>query len=137
MSSQKQSKWSNLLYAIAMVAILIWIAYTKGWILTNFTSVSPQAALTLLEKDDNVTLLDVRTIPEYKAGHLPEATLIPLDKLESNLAKLPKERQILVYCRSGSRSIVASRILQRHGYTPINIKGGIIALSQAHATIVK
>ncbi len=136
-TTEKRNRWIDLLYYIAMAGLLLWYAYSKGWILADFESVEPKQAITMLQNDDNVTLLDVRTIPEYKEGHLRDATLIPLDKLEENLAKLPKEKKILVYCRSGSRSIGASRILKRHGYTPVNIKGGIIGLSKTGVEIVK
>ena len=136
-TTEKRNRWIDLLYYIAMAGLLLWYAYSKGWILADFESVEPKQAITMLQNDDNVTLLDVRTIPEYKEGHLRDATLIPLDKLEENLAKLPKEKKILVYCRSGNRSIGASRILKRHGYTPVNIKGGIIGLAKVGAEIVK
>jgi len=136
-TTEKRNRWIDLLYYIAMAGLLLWYAYSKGWILADFESVEPKQAITMLQNDDNVTLLDVRTIPEYKEGHLRDATLIPLDKLEENLAKLPKEKKILVYCRSGSRSIGTSRILKRHGYTPVNIKGGIIGLSKTGVEIVK
>ncbi len=136
-TTEKRNRWIDLLYYIAMAGLLLWYAYSKGWILADFESVEPKQAITMLQNDDNVTLLDVRTIPEYKEGHLRDATLIPLDKLEENLAKIPKDKKILVYCRSGSRSIGASRILKRHGYTPVNIKGGIIGLSKTGVEIVK
>jgi len=136
-TSEKRNRWIDLLYYIAMVGLALWYAYSKGWILADFESIEPKQAVTMLQNDDNVTLLDVRTIPEYKEGHLRDATLIPLDKLENNLNKLPKEKKILVYCRSGNRSIGASRILKRHGYTPVNIKGGIIGLSKTGVEIVK
>ena len=133
----KKNKYIDLLYYLAMGVLLLWYAYSKGWILADFEFVEPQQAITMLQNDDNLTLLDVRTIPEYKKGHLRDATLIPLDKLESNLDKLPKEKKILVYCRSGHRSLHASRILKRHGFTPVNIKGGIIGLSKTGVKIVK
>ena len=136
-TTEKENRWIDLLYYIAMAGLLLWYAYSKGWILADFEFVEPKQAITMLQNDDNVTLLDVRTIPEYNEGHLRDATLIPLDKLEENLAKLPKDKKILVYCRSGSRSIGASRILKRHGYTPVNIKEGIIGLSKTGVEIVK
>ena len=132
-------KYTNILYWIVMGGLLVWFAYTKGWILANFTSIDAQQALTLLENDDNVTLLDVRTIAEYKEGHLRDATLIPVDALSENLGMLQqdKNKKIIVYCRSGSRSITASRILQKHGFTPLNVQGGIIQLIGAKAEIIK
>ena len=122
-----------------MVGLVFWFSYTKGWILANFESIDAKTALTLLENDNNVSLLDVRTIPEYKEGHLRDATLIPVDALENNLGMLKKvkNKKIIVYCRSGSRSVVASRILEKNGFTPLNVKGGIIQLMGAKAEIVK
>ena len=132
-------KVTNILYWVAMAGLLFWFAYSKGWILTNFKSIDAQTAITLLENDNNVSLLDVRTIPEYKEGHLRYATLIPVDALADNLGMLKdvKNKKIIVYCRSGSRSVVASRILESHGFTPLNVKGGIIQLMGAKAEIVK
>jgi len=129
----------NLLYWIAMAGLLFWFAYSKGWIFANFQSIDAKQALYLLENDNNVTLLDVRTIPEYKSGHLRDATLIPVDALRENLGMLKrdKDKKIIVYCRTGSRSVTASRILEENGFTPLNVKGGIIQLIGAGGTLVK
>jgi rhodanese-related sulfurtransferase len=129
----------NILYWIAMVGLVFWFAYTKGWILANFESIDAKIAIALLENDDNVSLLDVRTIAEYKEGHLRDATLIPVNALANNLGMLKqnKNKKIIVYCRTGSRSVSASRILEANGFTPLNVKGGIIALMGAKAEIVK
>jgi len=129
----------NILYWVAMAGLVFWYAYSKGWILTNFQSIDAKQALHLLDNDDNVSLLDVRTIAEYKEGHLRGATLIPVQTLSKNLGmlKTKKNKKILVYCRTGSRSIAASRILEEYGFTPVNIKGGIMQLLKAGATLVK
>jgi len=132
-------KYTNILYWIAMAGLLFWFAYSKGWILANFESIDAKQAIVLLESDDNVTLLDVRTIEEYKEGHLRDATLIPVGALSQNLGMLKqdKNKKILVYCRTGSRSVSASRILEENGFTPLNVKGGIIQLMGAGVEIVK
>jgi rhodanese-related sulfurtransferase len=129
----------NVLYWIAMAGLLFWFAYSKGWILANFESIDAKQAIHLLENDDNVTLLDVRTIQEYKSGHLRDATLIPLQELSKNLSMLKqdKNKKIIIYCRTGSRSVSASRILEENGFTPLNVKGGIIQLIGAKAELVK
>jgi len=136
---QKENTSINILYYLAMIAIALWFAYSKGWILANFPNIEAKEAIHLLETDDNVTLLDVRTIEEYKEGHLRDATLIPLHALAQNLKMLKqdKHKKILVYCRTGSRSVSASRILEDHGFTPINIKGGILAFMALKTEIVK
>lgn len=122
-----------------MAGLIFWFAYSKGWIFANFESIDAKQAIHLLENDDNVTLLDVRTIEEYKSGHLRDATLIPLQVLDENLNKLQanKHKRIIVYCRTGSRSVSASRILEKNGFTPLNVKGGIIQLIGAKAELVK
>ena len=134
-----KNRFTNILYWIAMAGILLYFSYTKGWILANFKFITPQQAQVLIEKDQNVTLLDVRTLDEFKEGHISGATLIPLSKLEANLEKLKdsKNKQIVVYCRSGSRSVAASRILEAHGFTPLNVKTGMIGLLGTDLEIVK
>ncbi len=134
-----KNQFTNILYWIAMAGIALYFSYTKGWILADFKFITPKQAQVLIEKDQNVTLLDVRTINEFKEGHIRGATLIPLSKLESNLAKLndSKNKQIVVYCRSGSRSVAASRILKAHGFTPLNVKTGMIGLLGTDLEIVK
>lgn len=132
-------KYTNVLYWIAMAGLLFWFAYSKGWILANFESIDAKQAIQLVENDDNVTLLDVRTIQEYKEGHLRDATLIPVEALSQNLGMLSqdKNKKIIVYCRTGSRSVSASRILEKNGFTPLNVRGGIIQLVGAGAGLVK
>ena len=122
-----------------MAGLIFWFAYSKGWIFANFESIDAKKAIHLLENDDNVTLLDVRTIQEFKSGHLRGATLIPVQELEKNLGMLKqdKDKKIIVYCRTGSRSVSASRILEENGFTPLNVKGGIIQLIGAKAQLVK
>jgi len=133
------NKFTNKLYWIAMASLLFWFAYSKGWVLANFESVDAKQAIYLIETDDNITLLDVRTIQEYKQGHLRDATLIPVEHLEKNLGmiKQDKNKKILVYCASGNRSVYAARVLEKHGFNPINIKGGIIDLAREEVEIVK
>ena len=132
-------KTTNILYWIAMAGLLFYFAYTKGWILANFESISPKQAQTLILHDDNVTLLDVRTAEEYKSGHIRGAKLIPLNKLEANLDKLKADRdkKIVVYCRSGNRSVAASRILEKHGFVPLNVKQGMVGLLGTELEVVK
>ena len=132
-------RYTNVLYWIAMAGLVFWFAYSKGWIFANFESIDAKRAIYLLENDNNVTLLDVRTIEEFKSGHLRDATLIPLQSLSTNLSMLKdaKDKKIIVYCRTGSRSVSASRILEENGFTPLNVKGGIIELIGAKAELVK
>ena len=134
-----RKNYTNILYWVAMAGLIVWFAYSKGWIFANFKSISAKQAYTLIVNDNNVTLLDVRTVNEFKTGHIKGAKLIPLSTLKVNLDKLDadKNKQIIVYCRSGSRSVAASRILETHGFTPLNVKTGMIGLLGTKLEIVK
>jgi rhodanese-related sulfurtransferase len=117
----------NLLSWVLLIGVMFYFAYAKGWILADFESVSPKQAQTLLANDQKVFLLDVRTPEEFAEEHIEGATLIPLDALNDSLGKLQgvKEKKIVVYCKSGMRSVAASRILANNGFVPLNLQGGI------------
>ena len=74
--------------------------------------------------DDRRLLLDVRTEPEYAAGHIPGAVNIPVDELRSRLRELPKDRELAVYCQVGQRGYLATRILRQSGFRAANVGGG-------------
>lgn len=82
-------------------------------------------------------LLDVRTQEEWDAGHVPNATLIPLDQLPNRLGELPQDQPILVICRSGNRSQVGRDILLQNGFNATSITGGINAWISAGYPVVK
>ncbi len=137
--SVTKNNYTNILYWVAMLGLLFWLAYSKGWILANFESINAKQAIVMIDNDENVTLLDVRTIEEYKSGHLRDATLIPVQALAQNIAmlKTEKNKKILVYCATGNRSVAASRILEENGFTPINVKGGIMKLQGLGVELIK
>jgi len=122
-----------------MAGLFISFAYSKGWILADFEFITAKQAIVRLADDNNLTLLDVRTVKEYEEKHLKNAINIPVQRLDSSLNKLEKvkSKPIIVYCRSGSRSIKASRILEKNGFTPLNVEGGIIELIRNDAEIVR
>ncbi len=77
-----------------------------------------------LPRDGSVTLLDVRTVPEYERGHIEGAVNIPLHLLRDHLYELDKKKPIYVNCQSGLRSYVACRILSQNGFDCSNLAGG-------------
>ncbi len=80
----------------------------------------------IIDRNENYLILDVRTIDEYNEGHLVSAILIPVDELEERLNELPKNKPIIVYCRSGRRSSKAADILLKNKFSPIyEMTGGI------------
>jgi rhodanese-related sulfurtransferase len=79
----------------------------------------PKVDLKELRKN-GATLLDVRTTGEFAGGHVKGAINIPLDKLQQQLKKLPKDKVVIACCLSGGRSGQAVSILKAEGYDAHN-----------------
>ena len=89
--------------------------------------------------DPSVVILDVRKADEFAEGHIKGAILIDQfqsDFVEQAQAKLPKEKTIAIYCRSGRRSAKAAGKLADVGYKCVNLKGGILAWKEAKMPVV-
>ncbi len=71
-------------------------------------------------------VLDVRTPEEYAQGHIPDARLLPLPRLEASVKALPADRRIVCVCRSGNRSGVATKFLRASGLDAQNLVGGML-----------
>ena len=82
---------------------------------------------------DGEFLLDVRNPPELAVESVPGAVNIPLPQLRARLGELPRDREILVICRSGQRAYYATRILLQNGFKARNISGGM--LSRSHRAV--
>lgn len=77
-------------------------------------------------------LIDVREPNEYAEVHADGATLLPLSELETRYAELPKDRPLLMICRSGARSARAGEFLLAKGYSDVtNLAGGTLAWVEA------
>ena len=75
--------------------------------------------------------VDVRNPPELNEGYAPNAVNIPLPELKQRVGELPKDKDLLIYCRSGRRSEAATRILMEQGYDRVyNVLGGYLAFSK-------
>ncbi len=93
----------------------------------QFTELNIKQAQNFI-KNDKPLILDVRTPNEYYNGHLENSKLIPLQQLEGRLSEIKqyKDKKILLYCRSGNRSTVASQILIDNGFKKLyNMRPGI------------
>lgn len=96
--------------------------------LAEYKKITPEEAKEIIDSDEYVIILDVRTEEEFKEGHIPAAINIEdsILKDEAN-SKLPdKDATILVYCRSGRRSEASAKELIDLGYINIIDIGGII-----------
>jgi phage shock protein E len=79
-------------------------------------------------------LLDVRTKEEYLEDHIPGAVNLPYDEIDKNKPDSPKDKLIIVYCRSGRRSAIAAEALKGLGFTDIADFG---AVSRWKGSLVK
>lgn len=79
-----------------------------------------------IKSGDDFLLLDVRTPQENAAQAIEGSYLIPLQELGYRMDELPKNKEIVVYCRVGNRSAYACSYLARMGYKVKNLEGGIM-----------
>jgi len=71
--------------------------------------------------DNGAIIVDVRTPKEFKAKHIKNAINHPLQELHNSQVRLPKDKEIVVYCRSGNRSATAAKMLRQHGFTVYDV----------------
>ena len=93
----------------------------------SYEQITPQEAKTIMDTEKDYIIIDARTDEEFAEGHIADAILIPeyeiADRAEKELPN--KDALILVYCRSGRRSKIASEELVKLGYTNVKEFGGI------------
>ena len=115
-----------------MAVICIFMMIGCGKQLENtkeaYQMISMEEAKKIMDEEDNIVILDVRTQEEYESGHIPGAICVPNENIEEEaIVELPdKDQKILLYCRSGNRSKQAAGKLAKAGYTNILEFGGII-----------
>lgn len=96
--------------------------------------VDPGEAQEAVER--GAVLLDVREPHEWKSGHAPKARHIPLGQLGARAGELPRNREILVVCRSGARSARAAKMLSAQRGDVANVKGGMGAWARHGLPVV-
>ena len=94
----------------------------------TYEQITAEQAKTIMDTEKDYVIIDARTEEEFAEGHIENAILIPEYEIKDRAEKeLPdKEQLILVYCRSGRRSKIASEELVKLGYTNVKEFGGII-----------
>lgn len=94
--------------------------------------ISPEDLKARLDKDEPVTLVDVRQPWEYETAHLPNSILIPLGELPQRTQEVPENRGlVVVYCHHGVRSLSGAAILEAAGFEQVaSLAGGTDRWSQ-------
>lgn len=108
------------LLVLIVAAFFFWQSSGAAGGLPAEISVS-QAAV---KRDAGAFILDVRQPEEWNEYHVPDSTLIPLGELASRLNEVPRDREIVVVCRSGNRSQQGRDILQQAGFEQVTSMAG-------------
>ena len=115
-----------LITVIAIYLILRFFGYLSRM---GIKQITPKA----LDEKKGMILLDVRTNQEYAQGHIPGAVHIPLSEIGEKVKKLKKDKDIVVFCQNGNRSIWAIKRLMGMGFKNLyNLKGGYRAWKRSH-----
>ena len=96
---------------------------------------APKATITNVEwaqalemQKNGAVLIDVRTPGEVAEGTAPGSINIPLQEAEQRIAEFPKDKDLLIFCRSGKRSMAVSNFLIQNGFERVfNVVGGFLA----------
>jgi rhodanese-related sulfurtransferase len=109
--------------AALLIAGALWVA-CAALAVAGEPAVTPMSQEALLEHQskhpDHLFLLDVRTPQEFAEGHVPGAVNVPYDQLASRLAEVPKDKDVVLYCKSGRRAGIAADVLAANGYTRLS-----------------
>jgi phage shock protein E len=115
----------GLLGVAALIVVLLILAGNKNSSSKLAETISPQDAYTLYQKGE-AFFLDVREVDEWNEYHAPNTTLIPLGELAARVNEVPKDKKIVVVCRSGNRSDQGRDILKQAGFTNVtSMDGGL------------
>ena len=101
-------------------------------------SAVPQAQVSGLPEElgDSAVLLDVREDDEWQRGHAPDAQHIPMGDVPARIDEIDREKELFVICHAGGRSLRVAQYLQRNGFEPVNVDGGMLSWAQAGRPVV-
>ena len=103
-------------FILSLFIIFIISCSNKG-----YKNINLKKAVKTINTSTNLILLDVRTAEEYSSGNIPNSINIDVlsSDFKSKIELLDKNKEYLIYCRSGNRSTIASSIMATNGFTKI------------------
>lgn len=90
------------------------------------TDIDPAQLVDLLERGEQVQVVDVREPYEREAGHIADTRHIPMVELTSRATEIDRDLPVVFYCRVGSRSAMAAQAFRASGYTALSMRGGLV-----------
>ncbi|MDX9827282.1 MAG: rhodanese-like domain-containing protein [Spirochaetia bacterium] len=113
----------------SLILILLGLIVMAFSAQAQVSRIRPKSLKEMMDAKENLIILDVRTLEEYKEGHIGGALLLPYDQISAATAAkaigMDKTRTVIVYCRSGRRSEIAAQSLASLGYKKIFDLGAI------------
>lgn len=108
----------SLFFRVPVLALFLAMSNAS---FAEVTDISQDALMQRIKSDHAQLILDVRSPEEYKAGHIPGAINIPHDQVGSRLVEISshKNKEVVLYCRSGRRVAIAADILQSAGFSKL------------------
>lgn len=93
----------------------------------NVKRINDEELKNMIKNNKKLLILDVRSVGEFRSGHIPKSKNIPVQEISSkiNTLDLYKDDEVVVYCASGGRSSSAANILARNGFNKVYDLGGI------------
>lgn len=133
---QRPATWIAVAGVVLVVLALVWSFSGRSGNSGLPAEINVQQAYQRYQAQD-AFFLDVRTVPEWEDAHIPNTTLIPLDELPNRVHEIPRDRPIVVVCRSGNRSAVGRDILKQAGFEQVtSMAGGVTAWRAAGYPVV-
>ena len=133
----------NEFIAINWIMILVWF-FLLGMIIHSFIKasydLSPQQVVQLMSHEADSVIVDVREDSEFQSGYIQDSLHIPLSAFKSRINELDnyKQKNVILGCRSGSRSARACNMLKKNGFEKVhNLRGGIMAWENDNLPIRK
>ena len=126
-----------VLPVIFMVLLAMLISNIMGEKFRQYQEIDIQGAVSLINNNKAITILDVREIKERKGGHINKDKHIPMAQVQAKITTLDKNDCVLVYCRSGARSASVAQMLGKKEFKAYNLKGGFNAWVSGNMPIAK
>lgn len=132
---------NNLFLFAALTLVMVLLIKAEVDHQTNKGSyLTPTMAIRLMNNNENMLVVDVRSVAEYKTGHINGATNVVLGDFASKMSGLSghKDKPVLIYCNSGTTATRAIKLLKNGGFGKVNnLAGGIAAWKDANMPLSK
>jgi rhodanese-related sulfurtransferase len=132
---------NNLLLFAALLGVLVMLIKAElDHQVNKGLLISASMAIRVMNNNDDTLILDIRSVADYKNGHIKGAKNIPLNEFASAIDGYSKfkDKPVLIYCNSGNSATRAIKLLKNAGFKKINnLEGGIAAWKEANLPMSK